>query len=737
MRISNIARRFRHHSVVTATILALVGAQAGAAQAATATPGGSSFGPNSRDLATHTPIKHVIIIIGENRTFDNVFATYVPKSGETVRNLLSEKIVNADGTPGPSFSEARQFIGSGFDAYKLAPSKTPYVTLPVFQAGGGADKFGTPFGCAVLKIALTPPATDCDSPANVAAVMPFENGLSLTPTNSGGPIFYQSLLTGGTGQTSSGDTTSTLVPDARVNYDHQDASALPNGPFQITQTAHAPFMPYDAYTSSPVHRLFQMWQQLDCSAAAATAANPSGCRSDLWPWVESTVATGSNGAAQPAGFVGEGSTAMFFFNVQTGDAPYLKSLADTYTMSDNYHQAVLGGTGANHIMMGTGDAIWFSNGAGAPEVPPNNPVDPAAPGTPLPGHSSALSEVENPDPMPGTNNFYTQDGFGGGPFIFGGATPPDANFGGGSYVNCADSGQHGVEAVTSYLAALKPSIKPNCEAGHYYLVNNYNPGYFGDGTNAFTNTNADNTPYTIPPSNVRNIGLELSDNNISWAYFGDQFNQYLADPFQVNFAPSGTGKDNYCNICNWAQYNTSIMTNSTLRTQHLHDTADLYAGIASGDLPAASWVKPSGLVDGHPASSKLILFEGFVKKIVDGVTANPALAKDTAIFITFDEGGGSYDSGYVQQLDFFGDGTRIPLIVVSRFSQGGHITHSYADHVSTLKFIEANWGLTPITTRSRDNFPNPISTAADPYVPTNRPAIGDLMDMFNFGLPHP
>jgi phospholipase C len=104
--------------------------------------------------------------------------------------------------------------------------------------------------------------------------------------------------------------------------------------------------------------------------------------------------------------------------------------------------------------------------------------------------------------------------------------------------------------------------------------------------------------------------------------------------------------------------------------------------------------------------------------------------------VTFDEGGGYYDSGYVQQLDFFGDGTRIPLIVVSRFTQGGHINHTYTDHVSTLKFIEANWGLSPITTRSRDNLPNPITTT-NAYVPTNRPAIGDLMDMFNFGLPHP
>ena len=59
------------------------------------------------------------------------------------------------------------------------------------------------------------------------------------------------------------------------------------------------------------------------------------------------------------------------------------------------------------------------------------------------------------------------------------------------------------------------------------------------------------------------------------------------------------------------------MTNAAVRTAHLKDTTDLYTAIANGTLPAVSYVKPSGFVDGHPASSKLDLFEGFVKKIVD------------------------------------------------------------------------------------------------------------------------
>jgi phospholipase C len=118
---------------------------------------------------------------------------------------------------------------------------------------------------------------------------------------------------------------------------------------------------------------------------------------------------------------------------------------------------------------------------------------------------------------------------------------------------------------------------------------------------------------------------------------------------------------------------------------------------------------------------------------VDAVHNNSDLWDNTAIFITTDEGGGYYDSGYVQPLDFFGDGTRIPLIVVSKFTKPGHISHSYSDHVSILKFIEHNWFLGTISGRSRDNLANPIVKSNNPYVPTNSPAISDLMDLFNFG----
>ena len=62
----------------------------------------------SVDPPTTSPIKHVIVIIGENRTFDHIFATYKPKGGEQIDNLLSRHIIKADGTPGKNYSAAVQ-----------------------------------------------------------------------------------------------------------------------------------------------------------------------------------------------------------------------------------------------------------------------------------------------------------------------------------------------------------------------------------------------------------------------------------------------------------------------------------------------------------------------------------------------------------------------------------------------------------------------------------------------------
>ena len=84
-------------------------------------------------IATESPIKHIIYIVGENRSFDNVYGTYQPKKGQKIWNLLSQGIVNADGSPGKNFAQGQQYQATSNNGrFFLSPlTKAPYTFLPV------------------------------------------------------------------------------------------------------------------------------------------------------------------------------------------------------------------------------------------------------------------------------------------------------------------------------------------------------------------------------------------------------------------------------------------------------------------------------------------------------------------------------------------------------------------------------------------------------------------------------
>jgi phospholipase C len=90
----------------------------------------------------------------------------------------------------------------------------------------------------------------------------------------------------------------------------------------------------------------------------------------------------------------------------------------------------------------------------------------------------------------------------------------------------------------------------------------------------------------------------------------------------------------YCNICNPFEYEASY---PGMVADHMRDVTDLFTDLANGTLPAVSYVKPDGLVDGHPASSKWSLFEAFAQNIIDLAQSNPEQWAETAIFVTVDE----------------------------------------------------------------------------------------------------
>ena len=584
-------------------------------------------------IRTATPIKHVIIIVGENRSFDHLFATYAPsRAGEGILNLLSEGIVNADGTPGRHFARAHQY------QITSAPNGGKF-----FSSAGRAHKtlYGT----------LPPPDVN-----GVGALSPYVGILSLAGGDPGMPPQDQFLFgTGGSGLSF------TLGPDTRIT----NVNALPPGPFQLTGVA----LPFDAFTGDTIHQYFQMVQQMDCALDEehVSRSNPTGCLHDLQSAVTTTYSTPPGGTPHDTG------QTMAFFNMQNGDAPLFKSLADRYTMSDNYHQPVMGGTGPDSQPLGFADQVFFSDGNGHPATP-------------------AAVNIYNPDPQSGTLNLYTHRV---------------------QWFNCSDATQPGIGAIASYLKSLPYTLQTRCGTGEYWQAVNVNP--------AFTPKGLPQSGLVVPPTAQRSIGDVLTANNIPWKYYGGGFN---ADGTNSPFAGS------YCNICNPFEYQSNYPSRVA---DHMRDVTDLFTDLANGTLPAVSYVKPDGSMDGHPASSKWSLFEAFANNIIELAQSNRELWATTAIFITVDEGGGYYDSGFIQPVDFFGTGPRIPMIAVSPFSTGGHISHLYNEHSSFVKFIERNWRLGgTLSDRSRDNLPNPVQDQDNAYVPRNMPAIGDLFDLFQF-----
>jgi phospholipase C len=122
-RKNTLGKRLGVHVSVAAAALNALTATAGAADPAQA--------PNR--VHTTTPIKHVIVVIAENSSFDHAFGTFQPRAGETIHNLLSTGIVKADGTPGPNAKKATQFTVTPQPQYFIsapAVSKTPFATLP-------------------------------------------------------------------------------------------------------------------------------------------------------------------------------------------------------------------------------------------------------------------------------------------------------------------------------------------------------------------------------------------------------------------------------------------------------------------------------------------------------------------------------------------------------------------------------------------------------------------------------
>jgi len=130
---------------------------------------------------------------------------------------------------------------------------------------------------------------------------------------------------------------------------------------------------------------------------------------------------------------------------------------------------------------------------------------------------------------------------------------------------------------------------------------------------------------------------------------------------------------------------------------HLVDQSEYFTDLKQGTLPDVSYLIPNGLDSEHPTSQPA---RGmwYVTRLVNALMAS-SYWKDSVIFLTWDDYGGFYDHVFPPDVDAFGYGPRVPMIVISPYAKPGYIADGVYDFTSVLKFIEERWGLSHLTAR--------------------------------------
>lgn len=144
---------------------------------------------------------------------------------------------------------------------------------------------------------------------------------------------------------------------------------------------------------------------------------------------------------------------------------------------------------------------------------------------------------------------------------------------------------------------------------------------------------------------------------------------------------------------------------------------DYFTDAKNGQLPAVALIEPGFDTgrDEHPGNPVQI-GAGYDKTIVQALFDSPNW-KDSAFFLTYDEGGGFYDHVAPPAAvspdgippkdlrpndppgDFTRTGFRLPLMVISPYSKPHFVSHEVADNTAILKFIEERYKLPNMTKR--------------------------------------
>jgi len=198
-----------------------------------------------------------------------------------------------------------------------------------------------------------------------------------------------------------------------------------------------------------------------------------------------------------------------------------------------------------------------------------------------------------------------------------------------------------------------------------------------------------------------NIGDRLNAAGLDWAWYNENWN--LVKPWALKTAygqndGSAVLDTEMVYVAHHNPFQYSPRWFDYVRQGHIRDATDFIQDARDGKLPSVSFLKASGAHDEHPKQCAPAFGIEWVKPLVDAVASSPSW-KNTAIFITYDEGGGLWDSKAPVVVDDYGFGTRIPALLISPWAKKGFIDHNIASTASILSLIETRFGLKPLNHR--------------------------------------
>jgi phospholipase C len=263
------------------------------------------------------------------------------------------------------------------------------------------------------------------------------------------------------------------------------------------------------------------------------------------------------------------------------------------------------------------------------------------------------------------------------------------------------------------------------------------PDFFGPVTaaNSFKLLPSINDSNPSAPNYELNIGDLLDKAGVGWKWYSGGWDNALAasptNPANGNTVPSPSPADPnfqwhhqplayFDNFAPWIKDpGTGQMVRNPLSAAHLQDQNNFFADLSTSNLPAVSFIKQIGPDNEHPGYTNVIQGQQATADIVHAIQNSPDWAH-TAIIITYDENGGRWDHVAAPDANgVWGDGTRVPTIVISPYAQQGVVDHTQHDTLSILKTIEQRFNLPALTSLDGN-----ASSLADNFQSTPHVSIG-------------